>query len=166
MKGGITSGIVYPLAITEIAKAFRLRSISGTSAGAIAAAAAAAELGRQRYQHGELGNDPGGFTAIERLPAHLCLPAASGHGTKLLALFRPNPVIRTLFDTFIAILQNKDKSPGVRLFAPLQIMLKRRSFTALTGALLARPLWWSAASSANVLVWFWVLLFASLGGAQ
>ena len=166
MKGGITSGIVYPLAITEIAKAFRLRSIGGTSAGAIAAAAAAAaELGRQRYQHGELGNDPGGFAAIERLPAHLCLPAASGHGTKLLALFRPNPVMRTLFDTFIAILQNKDKSPGVRLFAPLQIMLKRHSFTALTGALLASgPLWWSAASSANVLVWVWVLLFASLGG--
>lgn len=126
MKGGITSGIVYPLAITEIAKAFPLRSIGGTSAGAIAAAAAAAaaaELGRQRYQHGELGNDPGGFAAIERLPAHLCLPAASGHGTKLLALFRPNPVMRTLLDTFIAILQNKDKSPGVRLFAPLQIML-------------------------------------------
>ena len=55
MKGGITSGIVYPLAITEIAKAFRLRSIGGTSAGAIAAAAAAAaELGRQRYQQGQL----------------------------------------------------------------------------------------------------------------
>ena len=47
--------------------------------------------------------------------------------------------MRTLLDTFIAILQNKDKSPGVRLFAPLQIMLKRHSFTALTGALLARP---------------------------
>nr|WP_218565201.1 patatin-like phospholipase family protein [Pseudomonas sp. phDV1] len=65
MKGGITSGIVYPLAITEIAKAFPLRSIGGTSAGATdAAAAAAAELGRQRYQHGELGNEPGGFAAI------------------------------------------------------------------------------------------------------
>jgi hypothetical protein len=36
MKGGITSGVVYPLAIVEIAKAFRLRSIGGTSAGAIA----------------------------------------------------------------------------------------------------------------------------------
>nr|WDS96478.1 hypothetical protein VW1_00050 [Enterobacter sp.] len=34
MKGGITSGVVYPLAIVEIAKAFRLRSIGGTSAGA------------------------------------------------------------------------------------------------------------------------------------
>lgn len=34
MKGGITSGIVYPLAVVEISKAFRLRSIGGTSAGA------------------------------------------------------------------------------------------------------------------------------------
>ena len=74
MKGGITSGIVYPLAITEIAKAFRLRSIGGTSAGAIAAAAAAAaELGRQRFQSGQLSSDPAGFAEIERLPEHCLL---------------------------------------------------------------------------------------------
>lgn len=42
MKGGITSGIVYPPAILRIAQRFRLRSIGGTSAGAIAAAVAAA----------------------------------------------------------------------------------------------------------------------------
>lgn len=42
MKGGITSGIVYPGAIARIATQYRLRNIGGTSAGAIAAAAAAA----------------------------------------------------------------------------------------------------------------------------
>ncbi|CAN7391903.1 patatin-like phospholipase family protein [Rhizobium sp. LjRoot98] len=48
MKGGITSGIVYPYAVLQIATKFRLRSLGGTSAGAIAAAfAAAAEYGRQ-----------------------------------------------------------------------------------------------------------------------
>lgn len=47
MKGGITSGVVYPGAVWELAQAFRFRSIGGTSAGAIAAAAtAAAEHGR------------------------------------------------------------------------------------------------------------------------
>jgi hypothetical protein len=47
MKGGITSGVVYPLALTELAKQFRLSQVGGTSAGAIAAAAAAAaEYGR------------------------------------------------------------------------------------------------------------------------
>jgi hypothetical protein len=46
MKGGFTSGVVYPLAACELARAFRLKNIGGTSAGAIAAAAtAAAELG-------------------------------------------------------------------------------------------------------------------------
>src|ERR1700719_3859784 len=42
MKGGITSGVVYPGAVSEIAKDFNLRGIGGTSAGAIAAAAAPA----------------------------------------------------------------------------------------------------------------------------
>ena len=165
MKGGITSGIVYPLAITEIAKAFRLRSIGGTSAGAIAAAAAAAaELGRQRYQQGQLQQDPAGFAEIERLPEHLCTPAASGRGTKLLALFRPVAPLRTLFDTFIAILDSKGKSPWVRVVAPLKVMLARHKLAALLGALLAGgPLWWSAIASDSLLVWLWVALFAALG---
>src|SRR5829696_3936772 len=64
MKGGITSGIVYPPAIVEIARDHRLRSIGGSSAGAIAAvSAAAAELGRQR------GHD--GFGELGRIPAEL-----------------------------------------------------------------------------------------------
>ena len=47
LKGGITSGIVYPSAIAKLASHYRLRSIGGASAGAIAAAAAAAaEFGR------------------------------------------------------------------------------------------------------------------------
>jgi len=53
MKGGITSGVVYPLAACELAKAFRFKNIGGTSAGAIAAAAtAAAELGRESAKGG------------------------------------------------------------------------------------------------------------------
>lgn len=47
MRGGTTSGVVYPAAICEIARSFRLRNVGGASAGAIAAAvAAAAERGR------------------------------------------------------------------------------------------------------------------------
>ena len=50
MKGGITSGVVYPLAVCELATVYRLRSVGGSSAGAIAAAAAAcAELGRAEW---------------------------------------------------------------------------------------------------------------------
>ena len=42
MKGGITSGIVYPNAVLALSKDFRFKNIGGTSAGAIAAAATAA----------------------------------------------------------------------------------------------------------------------------
>jgi predicted acylesterase/phospholipase RssA len=41
MKGGITSGVVYPLAIAILAEDFIFKNVGGTSAGAIAAAAAA-----------------------------------------------------------------------------------------------------------------------------
>src|SRR5215212_3106990 len=61
MKGGITSGIVYPYAILEIATRYRFRSVGGTSAGAIAAAfAAAAEYSRS------VRGDPGGFVRLQR----------------------------------------------------------------------------------------------------
>jgi predicted acylesterase/phospholipase RssA len=49
MKGGVTSGIVYPNAVLALAGRYRFKNIGGTSAGAIAAAAAAAAaLGERR----------------------------------------------------------------------------------------------------------------------
>jgi predicted acylesterase/phospholipase RssA len=83
MKGGVTSGLVYPYAILEMARVYRFRSIGGTSAGAIAAAfAAAAEYARS------IRNDPDGFL---RMQAHCeALPAL------LAGLFQPAPQFRTL----------------------------------------------------------------------
>jgi predicted acylesterase/phospholipase RssA len=47
MKGGITSGVVYPGAVIALAKKFRFAALGGTSAGAIAAGVCAAgEYGR------------------------------------------------------------------------------------------------------------------------
>lgn len=78
MKGGVTSGVVYPYAILELARKYRFRSIGGTSAGAIAAAfAAAAEYART------VRGDPDGF---RRLQARCeTLPDILG------ALFQPTP---------------------------------------------------------------------------
>ena len=59
MKGGITSGVIYPGRRLRLAKTYRLRSIGGASAGAIAAAAAAAA---------ECGRATGGFELLEPLP--------------------------------------------------------------------------------------------------
>ncbi len=76
MKGGVTSGIVYPSAILQLQKKYRFRSIGGTSAGAIAAAfTAAAELGRDR----------GGFERLAEVKSHLASPQF------LLGLFQPAP---------------------------------------------------------------------------
>ena len=63
MKGGITSGVVYPLAVVELSNTYRFRNIGGTSTGAIAAAAtAAAELGRDPKR------ETRGFKLLEKLP--------------------------------------------------------------------------------------------------
>ncbi|MBF8162512.1 patatin-like phospholipase family protein [Ectopseudomonas hydrolytica] len=160
MKGGITSGIVYPLAISEIAKAFRLRSIGGTSAGAIAAAAAAAaELGRQRYLASELSEDPQGFAEIERLPCQLCLPATECRGTRLLALFRPAPALRSLFDSFTAALDARRNPLGLP-----RALLAHYWRAAGIGALLGGgPLWPVALHGGNPLLWLWLLGCAGIG---
>ncbi|WBY08144.1 patatin-like phospholipase family protein [Sphingomonas sp. 7/4-4] len=51
MKGGITSGLVYPRAVLELASRYHFKCIGGTSAGAIAAVAAAgAALGERRMR--------------------------------------------------------------------------------------------------------------------
>jgi len=48
MKGGITSGLVYPKAVVRFARDYQVRNVGGTSVGAIAAAlTAAAEYQRQ-----------------------------------------------------------------------------------------------------------------------
>jgi hypothetical protein len=66
MKGGITSGIVYPNAVLALAREFRIKNIGGTSAGAIAAAVCAAAAYGDRAKHGQppLG-DPGGKAGFE-----------------------------------------------------------------------------------------------------
>jgi hypothetical protein len=94
MKGGITSGVVYPLAITELAKRYRFANIGGTSAGAIAAAAAAAaEYGR---------NVPGkGFMRLSRLPQEA--------GQILFSLFQPTRNVKPLFQILVAALNSKGK---------------------------------------------------------
>ena len=43
MKGGITSGVVYPRTAVELASQYRFRRLGGTSAGAIRKARVASE---------------------------------------------------------------------------------------------------------------------------
>jgi predicted acylesterase/phospholipase RssA len=98
MKGGITSGILYPPAICRVAERFYLVGIGGTSAGAIAACAAAAAEYRRRQTR-----DGAGFEILEKLPYEL-----AGEG-KLTGLFRPDHPTRKLFGLLMGALELKDR---------------------------------------------------------
>ena len=91
MKGGVTSGIVYPPAILVLKEEYRFRQIGGASAGAIAAAlCAAAELGRER----------GGFEKLKAVNDRLA------GGTFLRDLFQPSPTTRPLFEALMLAFQS------------------------------------------------------------
>jgi hypothetical protein len=95
LKGGITSGVVYPLALVALAKKYRFASIGGTSAGAIAAAAAAAA------EYGRPVKDAG-FDRLAKIPGEV--------GPNLLLMFQPTPLLKPLFDIFVATLKAKSKA--------------------------------------------------------
>ncbi|RDH79557.1 hypothetical protein DVS77_04865 [Mycolicibacterium moriokaense] len=92
MKGGITSGVIYPRAVCRLAKTYRLRSVGGSSAGAIAAAGAAAA---------EFGRVTGGFELLEQLPRDITAESPGG-GSVLFHLFQPTKRTRSLYRVFIA----------------------------------------------------------------
>src|SRR6267142_1099390 len=94
MKGGITSGVVYPRAVSELAQHFRLKQLGGASAGAIAASLAAAAELRRASSPG--GNDRRGFDRLEAMPVFL--------GEKLFALFLPERGTAPLFDLLVSFL--------------------------------------------------------------
>jgi predicted acylesterase/phospholipase RssA len=114
MKGGITSGVVYPHAVCALARTYRFRNVGGTSAGAIAAAAtAAAEYGRER----------GGFRELATLPAWM------GSDGNLLGLFQPQAGTAGLFAVLLGALEG---GPA----RACRVALLRNPLAALLGAAL------------------------------
>jgi predicted acylesterase/phospholipase RssA len=128
MKGGITSGVVYPLAVVELAQTYTLKNIGGTSAGAIAAAlAAAAEYGR--------ATPSGGFPKLAELPQFLA--------DHLTSLFQPSPATRPAFEMLLTWI-----SPGGKVrkvLASLVKLLRFHGLAFLAGALLGLALFWLVA---------------------
>lgn len=131
MKGGITSGIVYPKAVCELAKVFQFRNIGGTSAGAIAAAAtAAAELGRQR------GLDS--FAKLARLPEQLGTSAPGAKGSFLFTLFQPQPAFVRIYGVLTSLLGAK------RLLIALPLRLARTYWLAFLLSFFVGAAFWAA----------------------
>ncbi len=98
MKGGITSGVVYPSAGVELAKRFTLKSIGGASAGAIAAAFFAAA----EHRRSALGSNAG-FAELETYPGKFGATTSSGTSF-LLSLFQPAKEARRAFRLLLAFL--------------------------------------------------------------
>jgi predicted acylesterase/phospholipase RssA len=128
MKGGITSGVVYPQAILELAEEYRFRSVGGGSVGAIASALAAA---------GELNREGGGFEAVERAQR-----TPLEREDFLLDLFRPTEVARPLMETLIDLARIRDgaRRKGRSVWAAVlrglaPTLLRRNPRTFLLGAI-------------------------------
>ena len=102
MRGGVTSGVVYPWAVCELARHYRLVEVGGTSAGAIAAAAsAAAEHARDGGATGR-----GGFPVLAHLPG--VLAAQRGGRSTLAGLFSPERATAPLLELLLAVLAARD----------------------------------------------------------
>lgn len=100
MKGGITSGVVYPNTVCRLAQTYRFVNIGGTSAGAIAAAATAAAEYRRAEGSGE------GFRKLSGLPVFLAEKPNGSRHTNLFHLFQPDPAARMLFDLGVSFTRN------------------------------------------------------------
>jgi len=157
MRGGITSGIVYPRAIAKLAETYRFRSIGGTSAGAIAAAAtAAAAFGvtkgedhfKTRFKKlpDELGEEKDGKSVLERL-------------------FQPQPGTRRLFQVLMAALGRRHWLLNLARVAGA-LCLNYWLFAMVGAALVLLPLLLLASASDLTRLWSWVALIVGLVAAR
>jgi predicted acylesterase/phospholipase RssA len=140
MKGGITSGVVYPPAVLKLRNKYRFRSIGGSSAGAIAAALTAAA---------EYRREDGGFDRFEDTQEQV------RSGEFLFSLFQPSKGARPLMDTLLELRGRKHKGTAELVF-DLCFALVRKHPT---------PFWLGVALGAVAGVFLFLLAALSTGGS-
>ncbi|NUT54080.1 MAG: patatin [Saccharothrix sp.] len=127
MRGGATSGVVYPLAVVELARHYRFRSLGGASAGAIAAAfTAAAEKGRERD----------GFRKLEEVVDWFAAP-----GWRMAQLFQPSEHTRKLYRIVAASMQRRDSTGRSALTCMLLALISALGWRARVFLAIALALW-------------------------
>jgi predicted acylesterase/phospholipase RssA len=134
LKGGVTSGVIYPTLIARLAQRFRFRSVGGTSAGAIAAAAcAAAEFRRSESETGRQADADrdAGFHALEGLPGTLSEAVGPEDELMLQQLFQPRPWLRAHLRVLIALTGSQAWWHKAAWIFPRALL---RRFWGLTGA--------------------------------
>lgn len=109
MKGGITSGVIYPRLVAKLSEHYRFRNIGGSSAGAIAASAAAAA------EYGRLNGKPGVFAELDQLPTILGEIVPGSKHSRLFHFFQPSLPLRPHFDVLIAALNVPGKTKRVAM---------------------------------------------------
>jgi len=107
MRGGITSGIVYPRAIAKLADSYNFRSIGGTSAGAIAAAGTAAAAYGAKHGTNHFKE------RFKKLPEELSDDDNGTKPTRLERLFQPQPGTRRLFRVLMSGLGRENKAAKI-----------------------------------------------------
>ncbi len=159
MKGGITSGIVYPKAVCRLALEYRFRAIGGTSAGAIAAAATAAA------EYGRLKGTGTSFGELSALPETLAKEVAAGAGSRLFQLFQPQRQTARVFRTLTAAIRGNRGIGGFVVAAVRNYF--HRGLVGVALVLLVPALLTLAKlhSVAGFLAWLPWLLLALVGGA-
>lgn len=138
MKGGITSGVIYPKLIGKLADKYRLKNIGGTSAGAIAAAGAAAAEFRRHTEDTDAG-----FSELKRLPDLLGenINIDVHQRSRLLSLFQPTPSLRPHFNILLNTLNVK--LPGLAALETVFQMVRQFPLLLLLGLAIGTLLLWS-----------------------
>ncbi|MGK5015016.1 hypothetical protein [Janthinobacterium sp. HLS12-2] len=163
MEGGVTSGIVYPSFVAGLSRRFTLRSIGGTSVGAVAAvAAAAAQFRRNR------DGSKDGFDRLADIPVEL--QEDLDGKSRLFSLFQPCPDLRRHFGVVAASLNRGGKITKV-VHASISLIV-RFSLGSIFGAVVwylsfytSRLLLGGQASfalSLPAMVWFGVSLLSCI----
>lgn len=118
MRGGTTSGVIYPLAVCSLAQRYVFRSVGGASAGAIAAsAAAAAEYGRFAVKPEQVpdGAVRPGFAGLAELIGWLTTGTGAARW-RLAQLFQPHAGLHRFYRLVVALMQ-KPETTGRNRFA-------------------------------------------------
>jgi predicted acylesterase/phospholipase RssA len=111
LDGGVASALTHPRLLSGLSKAYRLKRLGGTSAGAVGAAlGAVAQLARDR-------GAAEAFDRVDRLPSELGERLPSGI-SRLANLFQPAAATRRTFALVMAVLDRQHGRPwGLRLAA-------------------------------------------------
>ena len=149
MKGGITSGLVYPEVVLKLAERYRFARLGGSSAGAIAAAlAAAGEYGRRR------GNENGGFCHLKQAADEL------KEDGRLVKLFEPAPSARPLFEILLESFAVREAPVWRRVLIAARAAMRQQPGYTAAAALLFVPLVVLCVAAFKGLHWALAILLA------